>query len=140
MKAVRHLPRGLGRERGFHVTRMEKGWRSWSPGQLPRCLASGSLTTEVAPAAYARLLLVKVSTGWGEGRVVELLVSGHQGHSDTLVFSAQGLIMGKAALWTQLTTQGSAQSRKMSGNSGAIQSLFFFFFFKWKFEEILKHM
>ena len=80
---------------------------------------------------------MKVSAGWGEGRVVDLLVSRHKGRGDALVFSARELFMGKAALWTALTTQGSAQSRKMSGNSGAAQNLFLF---KWKFEEILKHM
>lgn len=82
---------------------------------------------------------MKVSAGWGEGRVVDLLGSRHKGLGDDLVFSARELSLGKAALWTPLSIQGSAQSRKMSGNSGAAQNLFFFFF-KWKFEEILKHM
>ena len=45
---------------------------------------------------------------------------------DALVFLARELFMGKAALWTALTTQGSAQSRKTSGNSGTAQNLFFF--------------
>ena len=99
---------------------------------------SRSLTAEAAPAVCCLLLLVKVSAGWGEGMVLDLPGSRHKGLGDDLVFSARELSLGKAALWTPLSIQGSAQSRKMSGNSGAAQNLSFFF--KWKFEEILKHM